>query len=61
MKTNIKSCAVLLMIALSGFCADRCGAQVIETPSTPVRDPNDNPKLGAEIVDALNKRYGEHA
>jgi len=61
MKTNIKSYVVLLMIALSGFCADRCGAQVIETPSTPVRDPNDNPKLGAEIVDALNKRYGEHA
>ena len=45
------------MIALSAFCTDVYGAQV-ETPSTPVRDPDDNPKLDAEIVDALNKRYG---
>jgi len=58
MKTNIKSCGILLMIGFSAFCADRCGAHV--TPSTAVRDPNDNPKLDAEIVDALNKRYGVH-
>ena len=32
----------------------------MQAPSTPVRDPNDNPKLDAEIVDALNKRYGVH-
>lgn len=28
--------------------------------STPIRDAADNPKLDAEIVDALNTRYGAH-
>ena len=60
MKTNMKSCGILLLIGFSAFYADRCGAQVVETPSTPVRDADDNPKLDAEIVDALNKRYGVH-
>ena len=60
MKTNMKTCGILLMIGFSAFCADRCGAQIVETPSTPVRDPGDNPKLDAEIIDALNKRYGVH-
>jgi catalase len=59
MKTNMKSCAFLLMVTLSGFCAEWCRAQV-EVPPTPARDPNDNPKLDVEIVDALNKRYGVH-
>jgi len=60
MKTDMKSCGILLMIGFSAFFADRCGAQLVETPSTPVRDPDDNPKLDAEIVDALNKRYDVH-
>jgi hypothetical protein len=32
------------MIAFSTFCTDRCVAQG-QARSTPVRDPNDNPKL----------------
>jgi len=58
MKTNMKPFAILIIMGFSAFCTDSCGAQ--EAPSTPVRDPNDNPKLDAEIVDALNQRYGVH-
>ncbi len=59
MKTTMKSFVILLAIAVSAFCTNRCGAQQQE-PSTPVRDSNDNPKLDVEIVDALNKNYGVH-
>src|SRR5258706_3419189 len=59
MKTKIKSMGILFMIAFSTFCTDRCMAQG-QSRSTPVRDPNDNPKLDIEIDDALNTRYGAH-
>lgn len=48
-----------LVVAIGAFGAERGRAQE-RTPSTSVRDPKDNPKLDAEIVDALNTRYGEH-
>jgi catalase len=59
MKTKIKPMGILFMIAFSTFCTDRCAAQG-QARSTPVRDPNDNPKLDIGLVDALNTRYGAH-
>ena len=57
----MKAFRILLLLAFSAFCVDRCAAQAQDQPpSTPVRDSNDNPKLDSEIVDALNKRYGAH-
>src|SRR5438874_1241203 len=55
----MKLFASCLIISIAAFVAEKCGAQE-RTPSTPVRDSNDNPKLDAEIVDALNSRYGVH-
>lgn len=49
---------LLICASLGSITINRCGAQQI--PSTPVRDAKDNPKLDAEIVDALNTRYGVH-
>lgn len=59
MKTIMKPIGILMIITFAAFCADRAGAQE-QAPSTPIRDSDDNPKLDAEIVDALNKRYGAH-
>src|SRR5216117_767993 len=57
----MKAFSILLLLAFSAFCVDRCAAQAQDQPpSTPVRYSNDNPKLDSEIVDALNKRYGAH-
>ncbi len=47
------------MIAFSVLSTARCRAQAPEF-STPIRGSNDNPKLGAEIVDALITRCGMH-
>lgn len=59
MKTKIRPMCILFMLAFSTFCINRCVAQR-QVPSTPVRDPNDSPKLDIGIVDALNTRYGTH-
>lgn len=55
----MKTFVILSIIAFGGLYPDRAGAQE-HAPSTPIRDANDNPKLDAEIVDALNTRYGVH-
>jgi catalase len=55
----MKKFGILLLIAISAGCADRCTGQQ-HLPSTPVRDPNDDPKLDKELVDSLNTRYGVH-
>src|SRR5258708_4084843 len=52
LRVILKPFCILNTIAFSAF-----GQQ----PSTPVIDPNDNPKIDKEIVDALNKRYGVHS
>src|SRR5258706_15328524 len=51
----------VLLLLLAFNCINRCPAGGQDrAPSTPVLDSDDNPKLDAEIVDALNKRYGAH-
>jgi catalase len=57
--TNLKTFIIVSVIAFGGLYPDRSGAQE-QAPSTPIRDANDNPKLDAEIVDALDTRYGAH-
>ncbi|MDB6028980.1 MAG: catalase [Verrucomicrobiales bacterium] len=58
-RTILKPVCILSTIAFSAFGTSLCEAQE-QQPSTPVIDPNDNPKIDKEIVDALNKRYGVH-
>jgi len=53
-------CAGTALLVALAF-TDTCPAQgQDQAPSAPIRDPDDNPGLDTEIVDALNKRYGAH-
>src|SRR4051812_24361337 len=54
-----KSFQVLSATMFFALSAIAC-AQQNQALSTPIRDSSDNPKLDAEIVDALYKRYGVH-